>query len=286
MPYKYYICRVKYSKEDICNKLGLKDARSVSVVLTDEVLCQRILSEPICTLDSYVRETGYNRKSILSLVDNGLIGCFTTKGLGLNVREGLTVYLFKGELSKFEEMFELGYTTNEFLGCLQNVLHINNRIMGSVLNERDKMVYDLVVQYRSFRRICELTELSYSDVQHSWYRIKRSLGRNVSLYEYKDTLRSEIVRLRSEITVLEKYRATLPPLEDKELPSIEVLSKRVDSLDISVRLYNCLKSCEVYTLGDVANKGRRFFLKGRNFGAKTIGELEELMLRYGIKLKD
>jgi DNA-directed RNA polymerase subunit alpha len=48
-------------------------------------------------------------------------------------------------------------------------------------------------------------------------------------------------------------------------------------MDLSVRALNCLKSAEVYTLGDLFQYQRNDLLKFRNFGKKSLTELDELV---------
>jgi len=56
----------------------------------------------------------------------------------------------------------------------------------------------------------------------------------------------------------------------------EVLTKLVD-LDLSVRALNCLKAAEVETLGDLVRFNKNDLLKFRNFGKKSLTELDELL---------
>ncbi len=59
-------------------------------------------------------------------------------------------------------------------------------------------------------------------------------------------------------------------------------------MDLSVRALNCLKSAEVETLGELVVFNRNDLLKFRNFGRKSLLELEELLaslkLEFGMDI--
>lgn len=81
----------------------------------------------------------------------------------------------------------------------------------------------------------------------------------------------------------EKITLETPPEDAPEEFDEEVLhmrqllkSKLVD-MDLSVRALNCLKSAEVETLGELVAFSKNDLLKFRNFGKKSLSELEELL---------
>ena len=81
----------------------------------------------------------------------------------------------------------------------------------------------------------------------------------------------------------EKITLETPETDNNEEFDEEVLhmrqllkSKLVD-MDLSVRALNCLKSAEVETLGELVVFNKNDLLKFRNFGKKSLTELEELL---------
>ena len=48
-------------------------------------------------------------------------------------------------------------------------------------------------------------------------------------------------------------------------------------MDFSVRAFNCLKAADIRTLGDLVSYNIADMLKFRNFGKKSLTELEELV---------
>ena len=57
----------------------------------------------------------------------------------------------------------------------------------------------------------------------------------------------------------------------------QLLKTKLIDLDLSVRALNCLKAAEVDTLGDLVKFNKNDLLKFRNFGKKSLTELDELL---------
>ncbi len=76
---------------------------------------------------------------------------------------------------------------------------------------------------------------------------------------------------------------------DEELLHMRKLLKTsLADLDLSVRAYNCLKAADIKTLGDLASLDISDMMKFRNFGKKSLAELEQLIaeknLTFGMDL--
>jgi DNA-directed RNA polymerase subunit alpha len=70
---------------------------------------------------------------------------------------------------------------------------------------------------------------------------------------------------------------------DEETVRIRNLLKMsVDELELSVRSNNCLKAAEIKTLKDLVQKTEAEMLKYRNFGRKSLQELNEILSNYGL----
>lgn len=62
----------------------------------------------------------------------------------------------------------------------------------------------------------------------------------------------------------------------------KLLKTSLSDLDLSVRAYNCLKAADIKTLGDLVQYDINDMLKFRNFGKKSLHELEELIAEKGL----
>jgi len=61
-----------------------------------------------------------------------------------------------------------------------------------------------------------------------------------------------------------------------------LLGKTVDELDLSVRSANCLKNANIHTLRDLVQRSERDMLETKNFGRKSLEELQDLLSRLGL----
>jgi DNA-directed RNA polymerase subunit alpha len=82
------------------------------------------------------------------------------------------------------------------------------------------------------------------------------------------------------------FEAVKPEEEDtvdeEMLHMRKLLKTSLADLDLSVRAYNCLKSADVRTLGDLVNLDISDMMKFRNFGKKSLTELEQLVAEKGL----
>ena len=70
--------------------------------------------------------------------------------------------------------------------------------------------------------------------------------------------------------------------DEEVLHMRQLLKTKLVDMDLSVRALNCLKSAEVETLGDLVVFNKTDLLKFRNFGKKSLSELEELLANLGL----
>lgn len=62
----------------------------------------------------------------------------------------------------------------------------------------------------------------------------------------------------------------------------QLLKSKLTDMDLSVRALNCLKSAEVETLGELVVFNKNDLLKFRNFGRKSLTELDELLASHNL----
>lgn len=70
--------------------------------------------------------------------------------------------------------------------------------------------------------------------------------------------------------------------DEESLHMRQLLKTKLVDLDLSVRALNCLKAAEVDSLGDLVAYNRSDLMKFRNFGKKSLSELEELVGSKGL----
>ncbi len=62
----------------------------------------------------------------------------------------------------------------------------------------------------------------------------------------------------------------------------KLLKTSLEDLDLSVRAYNCLKAAKINSLGEMVKYDTHELLKFRNFGKKSLVEIEELLVSKGL----
>lgn len=62
----------------------------------------------------------------------------------------------------------------------------------------------------------------------------------------------------------------------------KLLKTSLEDLDLSVRAYNCLKAAKINSLGELVRYDTHELLKFRNFGKKSLVEIEELLTEKGL----
>lgn len=71
-------------------------------------------------------------------------------------------------------------------------------------------------------------------------------------------------------------------VDENMLHMRKILKTSLSDLDLSVRAYNCLKAAEIRTLGELVSYHIEDLLKFRNFGKKSLTELEDFVKEKGL----
>ena len=98
-------------------------------------------------------------------------------------------------------------------------------------------------------------------------------GQHIKSLQHRGMITRE--ETEDEIAQTETY-------DEESLHMRQLLKTRLIDMDLSVRALNCLKAAEVDTLGDLVSFNKTDLMKFRNFGKKSLTELEELVLVKGL----
>ena len=79
------------------------------------------------------------------------------------------------------------------------------------------------------------------------------------------------------ITLDSEIKAETEEFDETSLHMRQLLKTKLVDMDLSVRALNCLKAADVETLGDLVSIAKSDLLKFRNFGKKSLTELEDLV---------
>ncbi len=106
----------------------------------------------------------------------------------------------------------------------------------------------------------------------------------------KDALKEAASILLQHFCLFSDEKMSIPVLDvtaeeemtEEQVRLQDLLSTPLTEMGLSVRALNCLKSAEVYTLGDLASYSKSELLKFRNFGRKSLSELEDLLTEHNL----
>jgi len=79
------------------------------------------------------------------------------------------------------------------------------------------------------------------------------------------------------MTLDTEVRPEIEEFDESSLHMRQLLKTKLVDMDLSVRALNCLKAAEVETLGELVSFSKSDLLKFRNFGKKSLTELEDLV---------
>lgn len=85
-----------------------------------------------------------------------------------------------------------------------------------------------------------------------------------------------------KITMDENEKPGGDEFDEEVLRMRQLLKTKLSDMDLSVRALNCLKAAEVETLGELVTYHRNDLLKFRNFGKKSLTELDDLLANLNL----
>ncbi len=102
-----------------------------------------------------------------------------------------------------------------------------------------------------------------------------------------DTLSMAAKVLRDHFSLFIRFEETfeeeVEEVVDEEYNRIkELLERSVDELELSVRAGNCLRAAQIRNIGDLVQKSETEMLQYRNFGKKSLKEIQDLILTMGL----
>jgi DNA-directed RNA polymerase subunit alpha len=83
----------------------------------------------------------------------------------------------------------------------------------------------------------------------------------------------------------ETFEVEVPEVVDEAKAKMrEQLDRSVEELELSVRSSNCLRQADIKTIGDLVVKSEAEMLKYRNFGRKSLKEIQDVLTDMGLGL--
>lgn len=170
------------------------------------------------------------------------------------------------------------------LFCMNN----ENKLLD-FLSIREKEIVMEFLNGNSFEGIAGKFGLNRERVRKIFEKTKRRI--NMNLFRNFKNMVSTHKELTERNIILEVTLKTLEakiPLTNSEMDEYEfavhnILKTNIDDLDLSVRARNGLKNAQIETLADLVKYNKMDLLRFRNFGAKSLSEIEELVKEKGLQ---
>lgn len=195
------------------------------------------------------------------------------------------------------------------MGYAQDVCRSMAEVMmvSDEYRERESAIFARYIEGETMEEIAEDYGLNRERVRQILAKVIRKFGqvRNYkSIVEENDKLSKDNHQLAlaysialKELEELRKFKDSVQPFVDKDgavdakglaeneetVRVANLLTTKVTDLNISLRALNCLKAADIYTLGDLVQYDKLDLLKFRNFGKKSLAELDYLLEDLGLK---
>ena len=158
-----------------------------------------------------------------------------------------------------------------------------------VLNDVEKRVFVGVMEGCSYESIGEDFCVTRERVRQIFYKAFRRVSASIKSYRRMLNETIELRRLRDEVKEKDRELQQLRKMLNVSEPDMEMcklLSTELVDMNLSVRTINCLKSAGVCTVGELVQCNKLELLKIRNFGKKSLWELDDLLDRLGLEWCD
>lgn len=161
-----------------------------------------------------------------------------------------------------------------------------------VLREREKKVVCDVLDGYGFETIGDELYLTRERVRQVFYKALRRLGMAMKSYRKMlgETmeLRGQAERMQAEMREKDKELQRLRKMlniqeQEPDEAQKDLLNTRLVDMNLSVRALNCLKAADIETLGQLTKVRREQLLIFRNFGKRTLTELDGLLDSFGLE---
>lgn len=199
--------------------------------------------------------------------------------------------------TKMREEFRIAFTNghpNNWYRYRELVMKILTIACGRTLTERDTAILMDVLDFDTLQEAADRHGLTRERVRQVF---ERSLRRIV---KFRDIATRELETANDTIAMLKKkvddLNATVWALEHPEFgkPATEFVTElekyretspfniKIAEFGVSVRAFNCCRAADIYTIGDLVAHTRLQMIKMRNFGRKSLNELELLLDKLGL----
>lgn len=187
-----------------------------------------------------------------------------------------------------------------FLDAKQFYLSIPKMLQEiGVLNAREANVVTMLIDGKTFEDISEELYISRERVRQIFAKAIRKSTHIAHLKEDLDAyeaLKKKYTNLQESVKVMEEDVKEYIAYKEKTQGKVEnaesiaeeerllgQLATPMNDFDLSVRTLNCLRYSDIKTLGELVRLAKSDVMKIRNFGRKSLTELDDLIEELGLQ---
>ena len=170
-------------------------------------------------------------------------------------------------------------------------------VMRQALTERENKVLQMCYEWGlTLDQAGAELGVTHERVRQIKNKALRKLHHRTYHHELECVPKNELMEAQSQVenykaqtdylkSELDRIRSITPWQKEESEENQSVMETSIDTLDLSVRAYNCCYRAGIKTLGDLSMKTYNDMLKILNMGRKTLQEIETKMAEYGIRFK-
>jgi len=238
--------------------LNLKQVRFKRAINDGEVGADKIFIS-IKGKEQFVAGDIENHTNLYTVTNPDLVICNLDKGVHLEVE--LTVDKGRGYVPAEEQDVD-----TSIIGLIPT-----DSIFTPVKNVRYKVENTRVEQKTDFEKL--IIEIKTDGTIHPEDAIKESAK---ILIQHLMLISDENISFDTDDFIEEEV------VDEHVLHMRKILKTNLEDLDLSVRAYNCLKAAKINTLSELVQYDTNELLKFRNFGRKSLMEIEQLINEKGL----
>jgi DNA-directed RNA polymerase subunit alpha len=154
-------------------------------------------------------------------------------------------------------------------------------------NEEERPVGFLLLDasYSPIRRVATRVENARVSQKTNYDKLIMEVDTNGSVSP-EEAIGQAARIIQDQLVVFADFEAleTEGAAEEENAGIEDILSQPIDHLDLSVRSMNCLKSDDIFRVGDLVQRTEQEMLRTPNFGRKSLNEIKEVLEGMGLGL--
>ena len=153
---------------------------------------------------------------------------------------------------------------------------INERTVGALLID---------ASFSPVRRVSTRVEAARVGQKTNYDKLIMEIETNGSLSP-QEAINEAAKIIEDQLAVFVDFSALdkAAPSEAPDDSLEELLAQPIEHLDLSVRSMNCLKSDDIFRIGDLVQRSEQAMLRTPNFGRKSLNEIKEVLDNLGLEL--